>query len=87
MFSELWRFPRTTELFNRDFRHINLSNHVVTILGADHYDFSNLPALSPLAPLLGFQGPINGVRIQRIIDDYVIAFFDWQFKGILPRVV
>jgi hypothetical protein len=81
MFSELWPFARNTELFNRYLSHVAPSNHVVTILGADHYDFSDLPALSPLAPQLGLKGPINGARVQQIINTYVLAFFDQQFKG------
>jgi hypothetical protein len=31
---------------------------------------------------LGLKGPINGPRVQRIINDYVLAYFDWQFKEI-----
>jgi predicted dienelactone hydrolase len=81
MFSELWPFERNTELFQRYYSHVNHSNRIVTILGADHYDFSDLPALSPLAPQLGLKGPINGTRVQRIIDAYVLAFFDQQFKN------
>ncbi|MCX6079286.1 MAG: hypothetical protein NTW32_07105 [Chloroflexi bacterium] len=82
MFSELWPFERNTELFNRYYSHGSPSNHVITILGADHYDFSDLPALSPLAPQLGLKGPINGSRVQKIINTYVLAFFNQQFKGI-----
>ena len=82
MFSELWPFERNTELFDRYYGHVDPTNRVVTILGADHYDFSDLPALSPLAPQLGLKGPINGARVQQIIDTYVLAFFDQQFKGI-----
>ena len=82
MFSELWPFERNTELFDRYYGHVDPTNRVVTILGADHYDFSDLPALSPLAPQLGLKGPINGARVQQIIDAYVLAFFDQQFKGI-----
>ena len=82
MFSELWPFPRNSELFNQYYSHVSPGNHVVTIMGADHYDFSDLPALSPLAPQLGLKGPINGERVQKIIDAYVLAFFDQQFKGI-----
>jgi pimeloyl-ACP methyl ester carboxylesterase len=82
MFSELWPFPRNTELFDRYYSHVEPANRVVTILGTNHYDFTDLPALSPLAPALGLKGPINGARVQKIIDAYVLAFFDWQFKGI-----
>lgn len=82
MFSELWPFERNTELFQRYYSHVSPTNRVVTILGTDHYDFSDLPALSPLAPQLGLKGPINGTRVQRIINAYVLAFFDKQFKNI-----
>ena len=82
MFSELWPFARNTELFQRYYSHVNPANRIVTILGTDHYDFSDLPALSPLAPQLGLKGPINGTRVQHIINVYVLAFFDQQFKNI-----
>jgi len=82
MFSEIWPFERNTELFERYYRHVQPSNRVVTILGADHYDFSDLPALSPLAPQLGLKGPINGRRVQQIINTYTLGFFNQQFKGI-----
>ncbi len=82
LFSELWPFERNTELFNRYYSHVNPANHVMTIIGADHYDFSDLPALSPLAPQLGLKGPINGARVQQIIDTFVLAFFNQQFKNI-----
>ncbi len=82
LFSELWPFARNTQLFDQYYSHVSPANHVLTILGADHYDFSDLPALSPLAPQLGLKGPINGVRVQKIIDTYVLAYFDQQLKGI-----
>ncbi len=81
LFSELWPFQRNTDLFNRYYAHVDKTNRVVTILGADHYDFSDLPALSPLAPQLGLKGPINGARVQEIIKTYVLAFFNQQFKN------
>jgi len=81
-FSELWPFERNTELFKRYYSHVDPKNKVVTILGADHYDFSDLPALSPIAQQLGLKGPIKGDRVQKIIKTYTLAFFDQQFKGI-----
>jgi predicted dienelactone hydrolase len=81
IFSELWPFQRNTELFNRYYSHVDPTNPMVTILGANHYDFTDLPALSPLTPQLGLKGPINGARVQKIIQTYVLAFFDQQFKG------
>jgi hypothetical protein len=54
---------------------------VATIKGTSHYDFSDLPALSPLAPQLGLKGPLNGQRVLQIVNDYSLAFFDWALKG------
>jgi predicted dienelactone hydrolase len=53
----------------------------LTLLGTDHYDFSDLPMLSPLASRLGLKGPLEGKRTLRIIDDYTLAFFDRYLKG------
>ncbi len=53
----------------------------VFIEGTAHYDFSDLPLLSPLAPVLGLKGPINGKRVTTIVDDYLLSFFDMTLKG------
>ncbi len=81
IFSELWPFERNTELFNRFYSHVDPSDRVLTILGADHYDFSDLPALSPLAAQMGLKGPIPADRLQKTVRAYVLAFFDWHLKG------
>jgi dienelactone hydrolase len=46
-----------------------------------HFDFSDLPAFSPLAATLGLKGSINGDRALRIINDYTLAFFDTHLRG------
>ncbi len=81
LFSELWPFERNTELFEGYYRRVPASNRVLTILGADHYDFTDLPALSPLAPQLGLKGPIPGAQVQKILIDYTLSFFDQALKG------
>ena len=81
LFSELWPFERNTELFDGYYRRVPASNRVLTILGADHYDFTDLPALSPLAPQLGLKGPIPGAQVQKILIDYTLSFFDQALKG------
>jgi hypothetical protein len=52
----------------------------VYIEGTDHYDFADLPLLSPLAPELGLKGPINGKRVTVIVDDYLLSFFNLALK-------
>lgn len=81
LFSELWPFERNTVLFEGYYRRVPASNRVITILGADHYDFTDLPALSPLAPQLGLKGPIPGAQVQKILMDTTLAFFDLALKG------
>jgi len=56
-------------------------NYRMTIAGTKHYDFTMLPLLTPLAPLLGLKGPINGERGMQLITDYLVGFFDFYLKG------
>ncbi len=53
----------------------------VSIDGTTHYDFSDLPLLSPLAPQLGLKGPINGKRVTPIVNDYLLSFFEMTLQG------
>ena len=81
LFSELWPTEKNQALFDRLQQHSNSGDQVVTILGADHYDFSDLPALTPLAPQLGLKGPIQGARVQTIVNAYSLAFFNQLLNG------
>jgi len=85
MFSEGWWTDigksRSNELFKRFYPHVKDSFGVVTIAGAKHYDFTDLPLLSPLAPQLGLKGPINGKRVVTIVNDYLLSFFELTLKG------
>ena len=84
MFSQGWAddvTSRNNELFNRFYPHVHNSLGVITIAGTKHYDFTDLPLLSPLAPQLGLKGPINGKRVVTIVDDYLLTFFESTLKG------
>jgi predicted dienelactone hydrolase len=80
LFSQAWPDEINNRLLDdllaRSSNAINL-----TLLGTDHYDFSDLPMLTPLASQLGLKGPLNGKRALRIIEDYTLAFFDQYLKG------
>jgi hypothetical protein len=84
MFSQRWH-DDVDSLNNRQFKPFfaNSKNALgaVFIEGTAHYDFSDLPLLSPLAPQLGLKGPINGKRVINIVDDYLLSFFDMTLKG------
>ena len=84
MFSQRWADDvdsRNNELFNKFYPNVKQLLGVVSIDGTSHYDFADLPLLSPLAPQLGLKGPINGKRVTTIINDYLLSFFDMTLKG------
>lgn len=55
--------------------------HLVTLPGATHFDFTDIPHLSPLASVLGLSGEADAGEVAAIINDYARAFFDWRLKG------
>ena len=85
MFSQRWADDvksRNNMLFYRFVSNVPKTMGVISIDGTAHYDFSDLPLLSPLAPRLGLKGPIDGRRVTGIINDYLLSFFDGTLKGI-----
>ena len=84
MFSQRWAddvTSRNNELFNRFYPHVQNSLGAVSIEGTAHYDFSDIPLLSPLAPQLGLKGPINGKRVTTIVKAYLLSFFEATLEG------
>jgi len=79
MFSQVWH-DRVGSLNNRLFYDFSSNSAdvygAVYIEGTGHYDFADLPLLSPLAPQLGLKGPINGKRVTAIVNDYLVSFFE-----------
>ena len=84
MFSQGWVDnvdSKNNRLFNQFYENIDPSTRVIGIRGTRHYDFSDLPMLSPIAPQLGLKGPINGKLAIKIVNAYLIAFFEQTLKG------
>jgi len=82
MFSQSWADNWDTKERGFDLFFSNISgkkSHFV-IQGTAHYDFSDLPAFSPLAHAIGLKGPLNGQRVLRIVNDYTLAFFDEHLR-------
>jgi len=83
MFSQRWVDDvdsRNNELFHRFYPNVEKSFGVITIDGTAHYDFADLPLLTPLAPQLGLKGPINGKLVTTIVNDYLLSFFNATLK-------
>lgn len=85
MFSQRWGDEvesHNNRLFRKFVTNGPQSLGMISIAGTAHYDFSDLPLLSPLAPRLGLKGPISGKRVTAIINDYLLSFFDYTLKGV-----
>jgi predicted dienelactone hydrolase len=85
LFSQRWADDlnsRNNQLFDPFYERSSETHGALSIDGTAHYDFSDLPLLSPLAPQLGLKGPINGKRVTVILNDYLLSFFDMTLKGI-----
>jgi pimeloyl-ACP methyl ester carboxylesterase len=80
MFSERWPTAENNRLFDQLFHAPGGAGYEVIIAGTAHYDFSDIPSLTPIAPLLGLKGPLSAERVTRIIDDYSLAFFNHTLK-------
>ena len=81
IFSELWSTDKNKKLSSELLSHSAAAQSLV-ILGTDHYDFTDLPLLTPLAAQLKLKGPLEGRRVLQITNTYVRAFFDQTLKGI-----
>lgn len=85
MFSQRWADDvesRNNTLFHKFISNVPGRLGVISIAGTAHYDFSDLPLLSPLTARLGLKGPISGRRVTAIINDYLLSFFDRTLKGV-----
>jgi dienelactone hydrolase len=81
MRSQVWATPENDALLNTLYTSARSDVYRMTIAGTKHYDFTLMPLLTPLAPVLGLKGPINGQRGMAIITDYILAFFDHTLKA------
>lgn len=84
MFSQGWADDtdsKSNGLFNQFLPNLKDNLGVISIDGTKHYDFSDIPLLSPIAPQLGLKGPLNGGRVTEIVDAYLIDFFELTLKN------
>ncbi|MBL8063927.1 MAG: hypothetical protein JNK32_12940 [Anaerolineales bacterium] len=79
MFSQAWADDADSKNNNIFSQFLpNLSNNlgVISIDGTKHFDFSDLPLLSPIAPQLGLKGELNGQRVTEIVTSFLVDFFE-----------
>lgn len=57
------------------------NGHFIYIEGSEHYNFTDLPLYSPLVSLTGMTGTLEEHKGARIVNEYVLDFFDTYLKG------
>jgi predicted esterase len=87
LYSELWPSEKNWALFDELYSGQENRYGAYVIQGTSHYDFSDLPALSPLAPSLGLKGPIEGERILNLLNEITVAYFNQTLGGEHPSVL
>jgi len=55
--------------------------YYVVVKGTKHFNYSDFSLLSPDYKKAGLLGTIDGVRMEKIMNTYVLAFFDKYLKG------
>jgi hypothetical protein len=53
----------------------------VMVKGSRHLNFTDFYLISPLLKMAGVLGSVEGERMQRIVNDYTLAFFNKHLKG------
>ncbi len=76
MFSENWLKEPNQTLVNQLWDNQPPSAQRMTILGTQHYDFSDISLYSPLGSMLGLKGPISAEREINLFNDFLVGFFD-----------
>jgi len=55
--------------------------YVLWIKGTTHQNYTDLSLVSPLFPLLGFLGPVEPGRLESLLNQYLVGFFDQTLRG------
>ncbi|MCA9940196.1 MAG: hypothetical protein KC418_16255 [Anaerolineales bacterium] len=61
--------------------HLQAGGTVMEIEGTEHFDFTDIPLLTPLAHRLGLAGTIGASRGRPLLNAYTLAFFDRALKN------
>ncbi len=79
--SESWSSEKNTAWIDSFMGNSSAHTQWLTIADTAHYDFTDIPFLSPLTSTIGLSGEIDATRGNEIVRTYTLAFFDWHIKG------
>jgi hypothetical protein len=63
------------------FSNLSQDGYNLTLANTAHYDFTDLPLLTPLTPQLDLSGTIDSSYSLGIQNEYLLAFFNQYLKG------
>jgi hypothetical protein len=88
MFSEAWAIEENhnNQIFDSFYNNSTGNKYRYYIEDTKHYDFTDMPAFSPLAPYLGLKGSLDGKQAMQIINAYTVAFFGEHLLG-YPQLI
>lgn len=79
--AEDWSTPENSAATQTAHDRRQTPGEIITLPGTRHYNFSDLPLLSPLTPQLGLAGPANGPETLAAISAYTITFFNTHLRN------
>lgn len=74
--AENWSSPENTAAIQLADENRQSSGSVIVLPGTRHYNFTDIPLLTPLTPQMGLTGLANGRETLDVINDYTLSFFD-----------
>ena len=78
--TQMWKMDNLARLDSL-YQGVNAPAYHLKFSGVLHNDFSDYPLETPLsAPLMHERGTLNGARTVKIVDNYILAFFDQYLK-------
>jgi pimeloyl-ACP methyl ester carboxylesterase len=89
-FSEEWGVDLEIvnhRIFKRLFDISSSPKHALVMSGTKHYDFTDVPLLSPVASWLGIKGSLKGARVVELTNLYLLDFFEHTLKERTARVI
>lgn len=73
---------KTTEQSRKGFKDVtDNGGYFISLQDMEHYNFSDLPFISPLSSLAGLTGKIDASRGTEIVEAYTLSFFNKYLKG------
>jgi hypothetical protein len=81
IFSETWKSQRNLPLLQSFWDTLPDGTSRLTILGTQHFDFTDIPLYSPLSTAIGFKGPLPVKQEIPLINDFLNGFFDLNLRN------